>query len=263
MIRSAVLCALLLPCGAQAEAVPAADIATAHLLPGWRTRDGTRMAALALDLAPGWHTYWRAPGDAGIPPRFDWSGSQNARSVEVLWPAPRAFRDGGLTVIGYDGRLVLPLAVRPAGGGAVALTGRVEIGVCRDICVPVTLDVETVLGDGMAPDPVIRAAMAARPARGPEARCTVVPIADGVRLTARLALPPVAADEVAAVETDDPSVWASEPSLARQGNELTLTADLVPASGAPFALDRSGITLTLLGTDAGGGAVEIRGCPAG
>ena len=53
------------------------DVLQATLLPGWQTASGSHMAAVDLTLAPGWKTYWRSPGDAGIPPRFDWSGSKN------------------------------------------------------------------------------------------------------------------------------------------------------------------------------------------
>jgi hypothetical protein len=62
-----------------------------------------------------------------------------------------------------------------------------------------------------------------------------------------------------AFETADRKVWVSEAVTQRQGGELVSTAELVPPNGAPFALDRSGITMTIL---AAGGAVEVKGCPA-
>ncbi|MDO5529308.1 MAG: hypothetical protein Q4F71_07880, partial [Paracoccus sp. (in: a-proteobacteria)] len=49
---------------------------SARLLPGWVDADGRRITALELVLAPGWKTYWRSPGDAGIPPSFDWRGAE-------------------------------------------------------------------------------------------------------------------------------------------------------------------------------------------
>ena len=61
----------------------------------------------------GWKTYWRMPGDAGIPPQFDWSGSQNVKSVEVLWPAPQRFIDSGGETVGYKDRVVFPLRIVP------------------------------------------------------------------------------------------------------------------------------------------------------
>ena len=58
-------------------------------------------AGIEIRLKPGWHTYWRYPGDAGVPPRFDFAGSQNVKAVEVLWPAPRRMPEEGLSAIGY------------------------------------------------------------------------------------------------------------------------------------------------------------------
>ncbi|MCX8508161.1 MAG: protein-disulfide reductase DsbD family protein, partial [Rhodobacteraceae bacterium] len=76
LLLSAVL-ALAAPL-AQAQPVPD-NLLKAEILPGWRTESGSQMAALRLTMAPGWKTYWRAPGDAGIPPRFDWTGSANLK----------------------------------------------------------------------------------------------------------------------------------------------------------------------------------------
>ena len=84
-----------------------------EILQGWQQADGTRIAALKLTLAPGWKTYWRSPGDTGIPPQFDWSKSSNLRSVGITWPAPYVYRDRGVTTIGYKDVLVLPFAITP------------------------------------------------------------------------------------------------------------------------------------------------------
>src|SRR5256885_17253989 len=52
------------------------------------------LGGIAFQLQPGWHTYWRNPGDSGVPPRFDFSKSDNVEAVTVLWPAPTKFDDG-------------------------------------------------------------------------------------------------------------------------------------------------------------------------
>jgi DsbC/DsbD-like thiol-disulfide interchange protein len=95
-------------------------------------------AGIEIRLARGWHTYWRYPGDAGVPPRFDWTGSRNVAAVEVRWPAPeRITLDGGLESIGYHGNLILPLTVRAADRTKpVALRLRLDFGVCEKICIP-------------------------------------------------------------------------------------------------------------------------------
>ena len=65
--------------------------AEARLVAGWEEAAGRRLAGLVVDLAPGWKTYWRKPGEAGIPPTLDWSGAENLAGGEVLWPAPVVF----------------------------------------------------------------------------------------------------------------------------------------------------------------------------
>jgi hypothetical protein len=115
-----------------------------------------------------------------------------------------------------------------------------------------------------APDAEIKAALSARAATAREGgvtfvACQVEPISDGLRLTARMKLPDPGTAEVVAVETADPQVWVAEPVAKRMAGELVAVTDLVPPSGAPFALDRSGLTLTIL---AQGAAIEVRGCPA-
>ena len=65
---------------------------TAHSLRGgWLKSDGLYTAALEIRLAPGWKTYWRAPGEAGFPPQFDFSSSRNLENLEIIWPAPMLF----------------------------------------------------------------------------------------------------------------------------------------------------------------------------
>jgi DsbC/DsbD-like thiol-disulfide interchange protein len=95
-------------------------------------------AGIEIRLAPGWHTYWRYPGDAGVPPRFDWSGSGNLATVEVRWPAPERIQvEGGLQSIGYHDDVILPLRVRAKDPAQpVSLRLKLDIGVCEKICIP-------------------------------------------------------------------------------------------------------------------------------
>lgn len=263
-----------LPLAALAAANPAAaqafnldDVVKAEILPGWRAPDGRHFAALHLTMAPGWKTYWRVPGAAGIPPEFTFAGSDNLASVTVHWPVPHVFSVNGLTSIGYSGDLVLPLEVAAlTAKGAVHLQLTADMGVCKDICVPLTLDLSADLAAGDAsPDPRINAALGSRPTEGMSAGlqglvCSVAPISDGLQLTAHMVLPATGSGEVAAVELDGAAVWTSPPVLVRRGDRLDLTTDLVPADGAPFALNRADLRFTIL---SGSGAVEFHGCPAG
>jgi len=241
------------------------DVLSAKLRPGWQMDSGAHMAAMDLSLAPGWKTYWRSPGEAGIPPTFDWSGSQNVRSVRIHWPAPSVFDTNGMQTIGYHDRLILPLevmAIDPA--RPVRLSVQVDLGVCDDICLPASLSLSSDLAQPGAPDDGIRAALAQRPTNAADAgvsrvACAVEPITDGLRLTARLRLPDPGSLEIVAFETADPEVWVAEAITQREGGDLVTMTELVPPDGAPFALDRSGITMTVLTR---GGAVEVLGCPS-
>jgi DsbC/DsbD-like thiol-disulfide interchange protein len=248
-----------------AHATTQDDVLSAALLPGWQTANGSHMAAVDLTLAPGWKTYWRSPGDAGIPPRFDWSGSENLAAVRIHWPAPSVFESNGMQTIGYHDRLLLPLEVQPIDPTLpVVLSLKMELGVCDDICLPATVALRSDLVAPGAPDAGIKAALAARAASAGEAgvtgvACLVEPISDGLRVTARMQVPDPGTAEVVAVETADPGIWVAEPVAKRTAGELVAVTELVPPDGAPFALDRSGVTLTIL---AGGEAIEVTGCPA-
>lgn len=264
MIRLALFLSLALatlPGLAAAGAFSVKDVVQAELLPGWEEAAGTRMAGLRIHLAPGWHTYWRAPGDAGVPPSFDWSASANLGRVAVLWPAPKVFDLNGLRTAGYDGTVVLPLRVTAAGAGAVGLRGAVEIGVCREICVPVELTVSAELAGQGAPDAEIAAALRAVPeARTAEALCAVSPTRDGLHVEARIPVQSLGVGEAALVESGDPAIWVGDVTTARQGGVLVAGADLVPSEAAPILLDRSKLRFTLLGS---GRAVEVDGCSGG
>jgi DsbC/DsbD-like thiol-disulfide interchange protein len=241
------------------------EVISAALLPGWQMQNGHHMAAIELQLAPKWKTYWRSPGDAGIPPIFDWSGSQNVKSVRVLWPSPTVFHTNGMQTIGYHDAVILPVEVVARDASKpVVLRAKVDLGVCKDICMPAEVAVAGALGIPGAPDARIRDALRALPISAKAAglgkiACRVVPIADGVRLTAEMSLAAQGAEETVVFEANDPAIWVSEAESDRKGGSLTASADFVASKGAPFALDRSGVTVTVLHQ---GGSVEILGCPA-
>src|SRR5262245_29832388 len=65
------------------------------------TAGAARLAGLEIAMQDGWKTYWRMPGDAGVPPTFDWSGSVNAADIKVLYPAPTRMPEAGGEVVGY------------------------------------------------------------------------------------------------------------------------------------------------------------------
>jgi DsbC/DsbD-like thiol-disulfide interchange protein len=116
-----------------------------RLLAGSRS-GAVLLGGIAIQLQPGWHTYWRTPGDSGVPPRFDFSKSENVEAVTVLWPAPKKFDDGaGGTSLGYKHQVVLPLRiVAKSGDKPVTLRAAINYAVCEKLCIPVEATTELV-----------------------------------------------------------------------------------------------------------------------
>ena len=109
-----------------------------RLLAGSRS-GGVLLGGIAIQLEPGWKTYWRNPGDSGVPPRFDFSKSDNVEAVTVLWPAPMKFDDGaGGHSLGYKKQVVLPLRiVAKSADKPVTLRADITYAVCDKLCIPV------------------------------------------------------------------------------------------------------------------------------
>jgi DsbC/DsbD-like thiol-disulfide interchange protein len=114
-----------------------------RLLAGSRS-GAVLLGGIGFQLQPGWKTYWRTPGDSGVPPRFDFTKSENVEAVTVLWPAPTKFDDGaGGHSLGYHDQLVLPLRiVAKAADKPVMLRADINYAVCEKICIPVEASVE-------------------------------------------------------------------------------------------------------------------------
>src|ERR671927_1712403 len=114
-----------------------------RLLAGSRS-GGVLLGGIAFQLEPGWKTYWRSPGDSGVPPRFDFSKSDNVEAVTVLLPAPTKFDDGaGGHSLGYHDQIVLPLRIVTKNADKpVILRADVSYAVCERICIPVDAKAE-------------------------------------------------------------------------------------------------------------------------
>ncbi len=92
---------------------------------------------LQFRLRPGWKTYWRSPGDAGLPVTVAWDGSANVASVRLHWPVPRRFTLFGLDTFGYGDEVVFPVTVAPERPGEpVRVNASVDYLVCATICIP-------------------------------------------------------------------------------------------------------------------------------
>jgi DsbC/DsbD-like thiol-disulfide interchange protein len=253
------LVAALICGGAQAQP----EVLRADLRPGWQMEGGAQMVAFHLTLLDGWKTYWRAPGDAGIPPQFDWTGSRNVKSVRFHWPRPAVFSVAGMQTYGYAGELMLPVEVVPLDPSQpVSLVAAVDLGVCSDICVPASFRVAADLPRPGRDDGAIRRALRQRPATPQEAgvtrvTCKIEPQDNGMRVTALLTMPSTGGPEAVVVEPGVDGVWASPADVSRTGDVLRAEVDLVGPAGKGFALQRNEIVLTVLGKHR---AVEVRGC---
>jgi DsbC/DsbD-like thiol-disulfide interchange protein len=259
-----VLCLAAAPAAAQTRARDA--VTGVALLDGWQRPDGSRLAAIEIRLAPGWHTYWRVPGESGIPPRFDWSASRNLAAVAYEWPRPQIFDSFGVRTIGYDRELVLPVLLTPADPRRpMELALDLSFGVCADICVPAEAQVTTRLVPDAPPAarPRIEAALAHRPQSAAEAgvaavTCRVAPAAEGFDLTAEVTFNSAPGpDQVAVLEPGQPDLWIGVPESRTEDRTVIARAPVAATAGGGPVLARRDLRVTVLDDHR---AVDIRGC---
>jgi DsbC/DsbD-like thiol-disulfide interchange protein len=256
------------PVVAQNDVRDIPDIVRVSLLQGWRDDSGRHISALRISLAPGWKTYFRTPGDTGFPPLFNWHGSNNLKSSRVIWPKPNVFNDSTGRSFGYKGDVILPIEFNPtASGNHISTRLRLDFGVCKDVCIPVTANLQTKLrSTNTAQDPVIHAALAQRALAPNEARvksvtCHVKPSQDGFALEARIDMPRFAGNtEVAVVDIAGGHLWATNVTSRRAGTTLTTRAMISGMDGGVYAISRSDIRIAIIGDTK---MVEILGCKAG
>lgn len=150
----ALFCTISQSRAADASAWDGDSRAAARLISGHAQGEGPHRVlrgGIDIKLAPGWKTYWRYPGDSGVPPHFDFAKSENVKSVTIAWPAPRRFSDAEGNTIGYKDRLLLPLRIeaqqpdRP-----VVLRLKLDYAICEKLCVPAQAQAELALGPGSA-----------------------------------------------------------------------------------------------------------------
>ena len=266
MFKNAALSILLAAAPVSGVAQSYDNLARIELLPGWRTAEGDHIAALRVTLKPGWVTYWRAPGDAGIPPALQFEGDGAIEVITPRWPTPEVFGEDGVQSIGYQGGVTVPLAIAlDDQAGDVRISGEITIGVCEEVCIPVTQRFSGLLPDSAGSDPDIAAALADQPITAAAAgvgpvTCQIAPISDGLQVTAVIPLPVRGSKDHVVIESPDPRVWVSEAAVTRNGQNLHATVDMVHPTGGAFALDRGAMRITVLGD---GPAIDIRGCNAG
>lgn len=241
------------------------DPAAVELLHGWR-ENGQHIAGIKIDLDKGWKTYWRAPGNAGIPPEIYWTGSSNIAAASILWPEPIVSTDAGITTIGYSGSVILPLVLRPKDPDKpIKVDAVLNYGVCKDLCIPARA---TLIGT-LTPDKVtdmsrINAARASRIklARPNEARmdCRITPVKGGFKIEAGLTGTMRGALSYATIEYPGTDIFARDVEIrSKAGKRIVLHTVLEDYSTNPRLIDRTQFRITLFAKDR---VREIRGCPA-
>ncbi len=232
------------------------DKAAVRLLAATDAVGGTDRATLALEFrfAPGWHGYWRTPGEAGLPPTLDWTGSQNLIAAEVRYPAPVRAVLLGIETFAYEQTVLLPIEAKLLDPQQpLPLILGVDYLACAEICVPYRADLALTLPAG----PGGPAPEAARIADG-LALLPVSPEAAGLRVAEarlhgsdlRLTLDfaePLTAAERAGLDLflEGPaSLTAPRPTVNGGGDRIILD---VPVRGAtPTEVLAAGLTATLV-----------------
>ena len=133
----------------EAELVPMSD---------WAAPGSTAVVAVKQTIQPGWHTYWRNPGDSGGATTLTWTLPQGVRAGDIVWPLPERQRIAGLMNYGYSGEVWLPVTIEvPASaraGSVLPLTVKAAFFVCSaEMCVPedLTLRLDLPVREGAAP----------------------------------------------------------------------------------------------------------------
>lgn len=131
--------------GLSASSAFAAATDWQELAPGARARlissdkitfEGSILVGIEIDMPPDMKTYWRVPGETGIPATFDFSASRGVGDHRALWPHPTIDQSTGYLDFVYFGRTVLPIELA-ATGELMDVDVSVVMGICSDICVPV------------------------------------------------------------------------------------------------------------------------------
>ena len=215
-------------------------------------------AGVEIKLDDSWKTYWRSPGDAGLPPTLDWAGSSNVGSTTLLYPKPERLTLLGIQTFGYKHDVVFPIDIKTkTPGQPLDLKLKLDILVCADLCIPKTFDLALTLPAGSAsPDAdaqVLAKARAAVPTGAQASGLSVTSIEEvsdagkqALQVVATAREPFQAPDVIAEV---DPAVALGQPRLAYSNDKRQVTF-LVPLTRAlPVGAKLAGRKIVLTVTD--------------
>jgi DsbC/DsbD-like thiol-disulfide interchange protein len=237
---------------------------SARILSGWQNQDGTHIAALELILEKGWKTYWRSPGETGLPPIISFVRSKNLKTIRIIWPSPVVFGPKEMWSVGYKDRLVLPLSITPKDQAApVSLTLDAIVGICENICVPAEFTLSQELQAGVKKrHPKIVASLANKPKSARKANlqnidCSFSSSDGAMSVKIQLTLPHIGKREVMMIEYDQPDHWIRPSSSVRSGAVLTAKARINSTPGPVISIERSKVRITVVSSNA---SVDIGNC---
>lgn len=191
-------------------------------------------AALEIRLEDGWHTYWRFPGEAGIPTAADFGASSGIASARLRFPVPERYSDPYSTSIVYHDRIVLPIDLEPAPGEtAPVLRAHVSFGICREICMPGEAHLELPLAEG-GPDFAAQLEISAARAALPRPQGEAPPRIAGIERTDLAPAEGKAPEETLVITAE----------LASSTDPVDLFAEGAEGSynGVPTLMERDGTT---------------------
>jgi len=187
--------------------------------------DGHIRAALQIEPQPGWITYWREPGQSGIPPQVTLAPESSVTLEKTSYPTPKQITVGNIQEIGYDAPVTLPLDFRIEGKVPAKLELTAFIGLCKDICIPFQAEYSLVLPADEQPTAHELALLDAAKASLPQAPSSDFALqshslsADAKTLALRLTLPE-ATGEAPTIYITGPTGYAffQQAKAKREGN---------------------------------------------
>ena len=229
-----------------------------EVLTGWRqSNEGEvqHIFALKIVLAEGWKTYWRLPGENGIPPEITWTKLRNASQPIMHFPAPRLIVDSDVSdsVIGYTHHVVFPIVVNiPNPPVSSIASGQFTFGVCEQVCIPHSVNFQASLAADadIWVDEITDARASHVKTSDAPFFCQIRPNKEGeLTLLGRLETelgPPV---EVAVVpEYPDSKIWFSNTtsSISADGGINFQSRLHHPRSASTFGIERSRLEVTMI-----------------
>ena len=141
--------------GARAESVRTDHIEAELIAENTALKPGENWVALRLKPDEGWHTYWKNPGDTGIPTQLNWTLPKGVTAGPIQWPYPQLHKLGGLAYFGYgDETLHLVQITLPANwpmARQVDLQAEAKWLVCADVCIPGKAELSLILPASPSP----------------------------------------------------------------------------------------------------------------